>query len=140
MPRESHGQRSLAGYNPCGREESEATEQLSIHTHSLLENTKAFQYQLKPGNNTGKLEIPMLDEETKPKGDFGLALHRKDLEKIYIAGRKSRKITHQTEGSQGNVRLQFQFCCHEPHDILICFLFFYNCRLSLIKSKVCLFI
>ena len=105
------------------------------HTQPLLENTKAFQYQLEPKNNPGKLEIPVLDEETKPKGDFGLASHKKDLEKIYITERKSRKITNQTEGSQGNVRLQFQFCCHEPNDILICFLFFYNCRLSLIKFK-----
>ena len=40
----------------------------------------------------------MLDEETKPKGDFGLASHKKHLEKIYITERKSRKTTHQTEG------------------------------------------
>ena len=64
-----------------------ATEQ--THTQPFLENTKAFQYQPKPRNNTGKLEIPMLDEETKPKGDFALALHKKDLEKnVYNRNKK----------------------------------------------------
>ena len=33
---ESHRQRSLAGYNPWGRKESDTTEQL-IHTHKLRE-------------------------------------------------------------------------------------------------------
>ena len=32
LPRESHGQRSLAGYRPCGRKESDKTEQLGIHS------------------------------------------------------------------------------------------------------------
>ena len=31
-PRESHGQRSLVGYSPWGRKESDTTEQLSTHT------------------------------------------------------------------------------------------------------------
>ena len=31
---ESHGQRSLAGYNPWGHKESDMTEQLNIHTHT----------------------------------------------------------------------------------------------------------
>ena len=30
MPGESHGQRSLAGYSPWGREESDMTERLSL--------------------------------------------------------------------------------------------------------------
>ena len=33
LPGESHGQRSLAGYSPRGRKESDTTEQL--HTHTL---------------------------------------------------------------------------------------------------------
>ena len=32
LPEKSHGQRSLAGYNPCGRKELDMTEQLT-HTH-----------------------------------------------------------------------------------------------------------
>ena len=34
MPWKSHGQRSLAGYSPWGRKESEMTECLSVHTHT----------------------------------------------------------------------------------------------------------
>ena len=30
LPEESHGQRSLAGYSPWGREESDTTEQLTL--------------------------------------------------------------------------------------------------------------
>ena len=33
LPGESHGQRSLAGYGPWGLEESDTTEQLSMHAH-----------------------------------------------------------------------------------------------------------
>ena len=33
LPGESHEQRSLAGYNPWGRKESDKTEQLSTHAH-----------------------------------------------------------------------------------------------------------
>ena len=32
LPKESHGQRSLAGYSPWGAKESATTEQLSIYT------------------------------------------------------------------------------------------------------------
>ena len=32
MPGESHGQRSLGGYSPWGRKESNMTEELSTHT------------------------------------------------------------------------------------------------------------
>ena len=35
FPGEPHGQRSLAGYSPGGREESDTTERLSTHTASL---------------------------------------------------------------------------------------------------------
>ena len=31
LPEKSHGQRSLAGYSPCGHKESDTTEQLTIH-------------------------------------------------------------------------------------------------------------
>ena len=31
LPEKSHGQRSLAGYSPCGHKESDTTEQLKIH-------------------------------------------------------------------------------------------------------------
>ena len=34
LPGESYGQRSLAGYSPWGRKESDMTEQLSMHTDS----------------------------------------------------------------------------------------------------------
>ena len=33
LPEKSHGQRSLAGYSPWARKESDMTEQLSVHTH-----------------------------------------------------------------------------------------------------------
>ena len=33
LPRESHGQRSLVGYSPWGREELETTERLDFHFH-----------------------------------------------------------------------------------------------------------
>ena len=32
-PGKSHGQRSLVGYSPWGREESDTTERLHIHVH-----------------------------------------------------------------------------------------------------------
>ena len=34
-PERSHGQRSLVGYSPVDRKESDRTEQLSTHTHAL---------------------------------------------------------------------------------------------------------
>ena len=34
LPTESHGQRSLAGYSPWGRKESDMTERLT-HTHTV---------------------------------------------------------------------------------------------------------
>ena len=39
MPREFHGQRSLAGYSPCSPKESDTTEQL---THLLLAATLLY--------------------------------------------------------------------------------------------------
>ena len=37
LPGKSHGQRSLAGYSPCGRKESDKTEQLThTHTHTTV--------------------------------------------------------------------------------------------------------
>ena len=43
MPRESHGQRSLVGYSPWGRKESDTTERLHLpkYTISLLANSWA---------------------------------------------------------------------------------------------------
>ena len=32
----SHGQRSLAGYSPCGRKEPDTTERLHLHIHSIF--------------------------------------------------------------------------------------------------------
>ena len=39
LPREFHGQRSLAGYSPWGRKESDVTEQLSTHKQPELAQT-----------------------------------------------------------------------------------------------------
>ena len=36
LPRKSHGQRSLAGYSPRGRKESDTTERLSTAQHRFL--------------------------------------------------------------------------------------------------------
>ena len=36
LPGESHGQRSLIGYSPWGRKESDTTEQLQFHFHFLF--------------------------------------------------------------------------------------------------------
>ena len=33
LPEKSHGQRSLVGYSPWGRKESDATERRSVHAH-----------------------------------------------------------------------------------------------------------
>ena len=33
LSRKSHGQKNLVGYSPCGRKESDTTEQLSMRTH-----------------------------------------------------------------------------------------------------------
>ena len=34
LPGESHGERRLEGYNPCGHKESDMTEQMSMHTYT----------------------------------------------------------------------------------------------------------
>ena len=36
LPGKSHGQRSLAGYSPCGHKKSDTTERLSTHTFHCL--------------------------------------------------------------------------------------------------------
>ena len=41
LPGESHGQRSLEGYSPWGRKESDTTEQLT-HTHAPFKNHLAY--------------------------------------------------------------------------------------------------
>ena len=38
LPGKLHGQRSLVGYSPWGRKESEKTEQLSTHTQEKLKS------------------------------------------------------------------------------------------------------
>ena len=38
LPRESHGQRSLAGYSPWGCKESDTTERLSTHAYPFTEH------------------------------------------------------------------------------------------------------
>ena len=40
LPGESHGQRSLAGYSPQGRKESDTTERLHTHTHTHTHRMK----------------------------------------------------------------------------------------------------
>ena len=40
LPRESLGERNLAGYSPWGRKESDMTERLSLIHHSLLHHTQ----------------------------------------------------------------------------------------------------
>ena len=45
LPGKSHGQRSLAGYSPWGRKESDMTERLSTHTVGRgLDAKRSFQY------------------------------------------------------------------------------------------------
>ena len=39
LPGKSHGQRSLAGYNPWGQKESDTTEQLNTHTFYKIHHT-----------------------------------------------------------------------------------------------------
>ena len=50
LPRESHGRRSLVGYSPWGRKESDTTERLHFHFHFLV--------------------IPQPDRYTRLKGVF----------------------------------------------------------------------
>ena len=39
LPGKFHGQRSLAGYSPCGCKESDTTKQLSTHTNNKIPKT-----------------------------------------------------------------------------------------------------
>jgi len=41
LPGKSHGQRSLVGYSPWGRKESDTTEQLHFHFHCVYNTLKA---------------------------------------------------------------------------------------------------
>ena len=36
LPRESHGQKSLAGYSPWGHKESDTTERARTHTNNII--------------------------------------------------------------------------------------------------------
>ena len=42
LPGKSHGQRSLVGYRPCGRNESDTTEQLYLFTMFRMSYKKAI--------------------------------------------------------------------------------------------------
>ena len=47
LPGESHGPRSLAGYSPWGRKESDTTERPHIHTHTMMRKVEhLFMYLL----------------------------------------------------------------------------------------------
>ena len=46
LPREFHGQRSLAGYSPWGRKESDTTERLHFHFSWLLQSYEGSVEQL----------------------------------------------------------------------------------------------
>ena len=61
LPREFHGQRSLAGYSPWSHKESDTTEQLSMHT--LLSSTDIWQ-ALPVCQALGCVPIPDLAELT----------------------------------------------------------------------------
>ena len=52
LPGEPHGQRSLAGYSPWSRKESDTTEQVT-HTHIMENNLKRI-YICFPGGTSGK--------------------------------------------------------------------------------------
>ena len=41
LPGKSHGRRSLKGYSPWGREESDMTERLHFHVHALEKDMAA---------------------------------------------------------------------------------------------------
>ena len=43
LPGKSHGQKSLVGYSPCGRKESDTTEQLHFSDGSVVKNSPAIQ-------------------------------------------------------------------------------------------------
>ena len=52
MPGESHGQRSLVGYSPRGRQESDTTEQLHFHFHfGRLELKPGFWERIQEGRS-----------------------------------------------------------------------------------------
>ena len=55
LPGESHGQRSLAGYSPQGRKESDTTERLHTHFHSHLNMTTGKTIALTIWNFVGKM-------------------------------------------------------------------------------------
>ena len=42
LPKESHGQRNLVGYNPWGHKESDTTEQLSLSLHFIVARESYF--------------------------------------------------------------------------------------------------
>ena len=58
LPVESHGQRSLVGYNPWGCKESDTTEQLTLSFHRFVQDLRPinrrviFSFLLVPNLNT----------------------------------------------------------------------------------------
>ena len=68
LPGESHGRRSLVGYCPWGRKESDTTEQFHTHTHSVLIkmhklNIIIREYQVKSHLNINPGLISQLSSE-----------------------------------------------------------------------------
>ena len=65
MPGESHGQRSLAGYSPWGRTESDTTERLST-CHTILgcfmSVHPSIQYRISEHGKDGKLLLLVIDK------------------------------------------------------------------------------
>ena len=51
-PENSHGQRSLAGYRPRGRKESDVTEWLSVHAHACTHTHTQESFCWTPKTNT----------------------------------------------------------------------------------------
>ena len=65
MPGESHGQRSLAGYSPWGRTESDTTERLSTCRTVLgcfMSVHPSIQYRISEHGKDGKLLLLVIDK------------------------------------------------------------------------------
>ena len=72
LPGESHGRRSLAGYSPRGRKESNTTERLSAHPHASPQNilpaSLAYRTQRPgPGLGLGVLKTCHSEERRRRK-------------------------------------------------------------------------
>ena len=63
MPEEFHGQKSLAGYSPWGRKESETNEQLSAYTLTKVSLGMKNQFRCR--------ENILAETEAAHRNDFG---------------------------------------------------------------------